>query len=198
VRVAPRGWTLVPMEELSLGPERPPRRWPWVVLACVVVVGAVFSVLDARARDREVAELLSAVEAGEAAVTYAERRVAAMVTYASPALWSSGTPSRARQDLEQVVQEAAGAGADRVRELASEVDGADVLPWHGGVAAARDSYATHLRQRAAYLGRVAEDVLVLYEGDTSVGSSRARVHEAFSDAVGAEGRERIRALLPLG
>jgi hypothetical protein len=198
VRMAPRGWTLVPMEELSLGPERPPRRWPWVVLACVIVVGAVFSVLDARARDREVAELLSAVEAGEAAVTYAERRVAAMVAYASPALWSSGTPPRARQDLEQVVQEAAGAGADRVRELAAEVGGTNVLPWHRGVETARDSYAIHLRERATYLGRVAEDMRVLFEGDTSVGSSRARVHAAFSDVVGAEGRERVEALLPRG
>jgi hypothetical protein len=186
------------MEEFSLGPTRPPRRWPWVLLAVVIVLGAGFSVLDSRARDREVAELLVAVERGETAVTYAERRVAAMVTYASPALWSSATPPRARLDLEGFVQDAAGGGAVRIRGLAAEVAGTEVLPWHRALTAARDSYAAHLRDRAAYLDRVAEDMLVLYEGDTTVGSSRARVHAAFSDAVGATGREQVRTLLPLG
>ena len=186
------------MEGLSLGPTRPPRRWPWVLLVVVLVLGAGFSVLDSRARDREVAELLSAVEVGETAVTYAERRVAAMVTYASPALWSSSTPPRARRDLEGFVQDAAGGGADRIQGLAAQVAGTEVLPWHRSLAAARDSYAAHLRDRAAYLGRVAEDMLVLYEGDTTVGSSRARVHAAVSEAAGVEGREQVQTLLPLG
>lgn len=186
------------MDELALGPSRPPRRWLWVVLAVVVALGAAFSVLDSRARDREVTELLVAVEHGEGAVTYAERRVAAMVTYASPALWSSATPPGARRDLEGFVQAAAGDGAERIRRLAADVAGTEVLPWHRSLAAARDSYAAHLRDRAAYLDRVAEDMLVLYEGDTAVGSSRERVHAAFSDAVGVQAREQVRTLLPLG
>ena len=167
-----------------------------MLLVTLLVLGGVASVGDTRARSRELDGLLAQVEQGEGAVTYADRKVAAMVTYASPALWSASTAPGTRADLERIVEEAAAEGSVRLRGLAAEVAGIRVLPWHGDVADARDRYAAYLAGRAAYLERVAADAGALFDGDPDRGAGLADVRAAVLPLVDASGRDRIDELIP--
>ncbi|HEX2361371.1 MAG TPA: hypothetical protein VHI11_04795 [Jiangellaceae bacterium] len=57
-------------EELAFGPVQR-RRWLQLVLVAVVALVAVAGLLDARQRDREIDDLLAAVEASESTMRYA-------------------------------------------------------------------------------------------------------------------------------
>ncbi len=134
-------------EVLEGGAERPRRRWPWAVLAVLVILAAGAWWLDGRARVDELAAFETRVDSGQLAVAQAEAHVSAMLAYGNPVLSRADLPPPLRVSLERVVERASSEGADALRQERAAVLATQVRPWHDDLAAAVAAYADYLEAR---------------------------------------------------
>jgi hypothetical protein len=180
-------------EELAFGPVQR-RRWPQLVLVAVVALVAVAGLLDSRQRDREIDDLLAAVEASESTMRYAEQSVAATLTYASPALLLLKTPEPVRADLVELVRDAAQEGVTAVGTARTEVTAVDVWAWHGELEQARTAYLAYLDHRTSRL----ESRRSSTESSAETQALLRAASDELRSAVGPEDAARVDQLLDGG
>jgi hypothetical protein len=114
-------------------------------------IASAGTVVDARQRAREAAELVSGIERSQAIMAYTERSVIAIVRYASPALVLSKTPQTVRRDLVELVEDEAADGAASIQIAPRNVAALRFWPWHDDLDAARTAYLDYLDHRTARL-----------------------------------------------
>jgi hypothetical protein len=181
------------VEELAFGPSRRRRR-PQLLVAALIALVAFAGWLDAQQRDREIDNLLAAVAASESTMRYAERSVAATLTYASPALLLLKTPEPVRADLVEMVRDAAREGGTAVGTTRTAVTAVDVWAWHGDLEQARMAYLAYLDHRTSRLES--------HRSSTESSAETQALLRAASDelrsAVGADDAARVDQLLDGG
>lgn len=156
-------------------------------LSVRLLLGAVLVLLlvgDGAARWLEADALLERAREGQATVAFAERRLTAIVQYASPQLTSPTVPAAVRADLQALVRrEAAGqvGGLQRRRDRASR---SPVLPWHRTHRRARTAYVAHLDARLAWLRAVSQDLSALYARQPGLEEQLQAARAALAAAVG--------------
>ena len=189
----PCGWPPTP-DQLTSGSEVAPRRWPGWLLAGLALVLLGGYTVDGRLQDRELDLLLRRIDTAQSTATYAENRVAATATYASPQLTAPGVPLRVRRSLEQLVEDEA-AGQLAAVQRAGEAVGTSVLPWHGTVRKARDRYQRYAAHRLAVLRDASRDAGALRRPHPELTAELSGVRAALT-AAGASAQQVAEVLGP--
>ena len=143
-------------EVLSYGGTRPARRGVRVTIAALAVLMVLLAGSDQWLRHREFLTLLTGVESGQSAVTYADGRVRSMVQYTYPLVISIRTSPEVREGLRRLVQDAAAERVPALRERRNAVARLSILPWHTAQRRALTAYVAYLDARVAYLEAIAD------------------------------------------
>lgn len=181
-------------ETISHGSSRAPARWRRLALALVVALGLGLVLVDDHQRGRETDALLDRVEAGQAAVTYADRRVAAMRQYLGPLLTSGGTTEPVRASMRELLFDAGEQVAERVRAERAAVAEIAILPWHHEQLEAQADYLAYLDARAAFLDVSGRRDAVRIERRTVAVRAHKEAVAALTAATGGRSAERVEAL----
>ena len=180
----------------TLGDDTPRSRRVPVALGVLLAVVLLGLGGDHLLRVRETDALLTRTAAATATARYADGRVLAVVTYASPQLFAADTPAGVRAGLVRLVQDEAGAQQPRVDAAADRVGAVRVLPWHGGLRAARAAVVAHVRARGEGLARASQDGDALFAVDPAVRASSRAAREALLAVVsGPDAPQRVDAAL---
>lgn len=139
------------------------RRWPALALVAVLLLAGVVTALDGSTRHRELDDLLAGVDVGRSSVVYADRRIAAAITYGTPVLYGSDARPGLRDDVELIVRDAADFAAPGVRQALERVEALRFRPWHGDLERARGAYAVYLRAALDRLRAVHRDYGALFQ-----------------------------------
>ena len=192
----PRSTTGTP-DLLAHGPERAPsrRRAAAVVLLLVLALAAVLT--DRWAAAREVDTLVARAQAGRSAVTYADRRVWAVLSYASPALQSPDVDPAVRASVADLVRQAAADRVAGVERTADAARGLRVLPWHRDVRQARAGLAGYLDAEAARLRAVAADLDALRAPHPALDARLVQARAAYARLAPGD-TARLTSVLPPG
>jgi hypothetical protein len=166
-----------------LGTDDPPagRRRPALpggrrLVVPLVVAAVLLVVADGAQGRRETDQLLTRVAAGEAAATYADRRLSGTVEYTSSQLSSPQVPAAVRAGLRRLVEGEAAGQVPALRRARVRLAAVRVLPWHEGQRQARAASVRLLDARTRRLQEVSRDLDRLYvrgrEPDASARAAR--------------------------
>lgn len=162
------------------------RPWfgPMVGLLTFVIVlvggGATAAVVDWGVRSAEMSDLLTQVEASEAAMTVAQEEIAGI------AAEFEQIPQPDDADREAYLSEvaaAAGRGRDAVAEAAVGVEGVAIAPWHSAISQAREDYVAHNLAWQAHLDRASSDPNELTVPQDLINSSFEEAEVSFRAAI---------------
>ena len=129
---------------------------------------------------------MRAVQAGQDAGVYADRRLAGTVQYASGSLTSSSASEAVRADLRRLVQREAAGQVPLLQAARDDVERVRLLPWHRPSRVARASAVEHLDARLAHLRSVSRDLRALYAPRPEVTASARRARTALGALVPRE------------
>ncbi len=139
------------------------------------------------AADQARASLRACVDRGQASFSYAERRIAGVVEYASPLLVAATTPAAVRTDLEALVQRTAAGALPALDERRQACRRVSSPTWRTGTRRARDAYLRYSATRR-------EAIAALGAGFDSYGTvprdlagQRAAVYLALRRELGPDG-----------
>jgi hypothetical protein len=180
-------------EQLASGRDAPARRWPLVLASTLLAVVVVVLGADRAVTRHEVSALIAAAGDGQATAAYAERRVTATLSYASPQLTSAAVSAQVRASLADLVQDTARDQLPALADARARAADVSVLPWHHRARTARAASLRYLDARIARVRATADDFGALYLPQDRLTELRAEAIDAVVDAGGAE--PRIRAAL---
>jgi hypothetical protein len=119
---------------------KPRRRWPWVVGACAVLL-VIAAAADVLVRNREADKVLSRVESAEAVMEDWRERLERVLADAPPRDQVTATDL---DEIQSALRQATSDATDDLRRARVRLVAADVLPWHGSISKARDSFLEHI------------------------------------------------------
>lgn len=183
------------LDELTSGRDPLAQRWPRRVATVLVLLGVLGYGGDRLLAQREQTGLLARAAAAQETAIYADRRVSAALTYASPQLSSPAVSPGVRRSLQRLVEDTARGQLTALRTARRRAAAERVLPWHSRLRAARRAYLTYLDARIAYLSSVARDIGSLFQSHAELPSLLALATAAFRRAFGPGSDQRIRAAL---
>ncbi len=167
-----------------LGAEgRLPRRGLRVVVIAALVAAVTGFGADRWQQHREADRLLRCVIAGQDQVGYAFRKVAATLTYSSPALTAADSRPVVRASLTEIVQKTARDAVPAVRASGALCSQGNVLRWHPAQRGARSRYLDYLGHEADRLAAVGRDLEVMSTTDAEGAVLRTRALAAVRSAV---------------
>lgn len=153
------------------------RRVLGVAVAALLAVAAAGA--DRALAHRELDGLLDRVRTGTESVTYADRRIAATVTYAGPALRSAAVAPRVRDSLAGIVAQTAAGTLPDLRDQRARAAATRVLPWHSRARRARAAWVAYLDAQLAYLAGVARDVDEIGRPHPGLGADLDAARQAY-------------------
>jgi hypothetical protein len=169
-----------------------PRR-ALLALTLLALLATAALVADDAVRGREADALVARAAAAQAAITYADRRVAATVAYTMPLLESAAQPASVRTGLARLVEQEAAGQLPPVQRQRVDLARVRVLPWHGPQRRARDRLLSYLDARIGRLQAAAQDARVLFREDPEPDRRLAAARDALAAVAG---EQRARSALP--
>lgn len=150
----------------------------WISLAVMAigVLGLLAAGADWAARTWEMNQLVSRIEASEAAMGAAQESIGA-VPLADDA---SATQEAEAKDA---LRSASAAGREAVSATGDDVAALTFLPWHTEQIAAQGAYLAHNQAWVDYLERGATDPLTLFDGDNMIEPTWVRAESAVRAAL---------------
>jgi hypothetical protein len=131
-------------------------RWVPYVAGLLTFVIAFFAVgtvsVDWLLRSSQTLEFVSSVEGSEAAMTWTQENVQAVLEGGGENPTDEQVAAAA-SELRAIAAE----GRDRIKAAGDAVAAVPVSPWHGDLLRAREAYLRHNKAWQDYLGRAAED-----------------------------------------
>jgi hypothetical protein len=153
------------------------------MIRAVLLVLLVLVVGDRLLARQEMGNLLDHVEVSESAMKdFIAARTTLVADFRSqspPANTDAANANRAR------ITSMCGKGDAQVAEAGVAIEDGSVLPWHTGIARARDRYVAHSKAWQDYLSGCASDPLKLADdaGLAKIRSTFAVAHTAFDAAI---------------
>ena len=123
------------------------------VVLVVITLGYVLAIGDLAARTVSADRLLTQVEASEAAMKAAQDEFSTTIEPYSAGSMTDADREKLRADLADL----AARSRDSIAEAGVGVGAVSVLPWHGNIAEARDTYLRHNEAWVAYLDAASQD-----------------------------------------
>lgn len=163
---------------------RAPRRWLPIILGAltfvIVLAGLGAIVADWTARNVEMRNLVTRIEASEAAMGTVQEDVTALAArYQAQLPLDDATQAQMDAELKAI----AATGRDAIATAGDGVGDVPWFVWHRDVGAAEDAYLAHNRAWVAYLTRAAEDPAEFGRQQDDINTTFADAQVAIVDAV---------------
>jgi hypothetical protein len=134
--------------------DRARRRWPFAVLAVVIVLALIGKWADHRRRTDEFDQLIARASAAQATALDAGSKVLSTRQYTMPLLVTSSSAT-VRSGLEQLIDDSAATGAANLRKDRGALARVSIWPWHESLRAAKRAALAYLDQRISDLDAIA-------------------------------------------
>ncbi len=174
--------SMVPTPTAASAGSGRPRRRPsrlLIILGAAALLVVLLVVADWYERNRELGNLLDAVETSESAMNGAIRSF----TGADSSLGSPPYTQEAVDDWEAKVLAASSKGAAAVLTTGDAIRDVRILPWHSSLKTAKARYLAHNKTWQVHLTAVANDPAELFTPHPEIGGTFTSAEAAFRKAV---------------
>ena len=157
------------------------RRWPWLVLTLVVLLGGLTALAagDWYLRNLEMDHLVTRVDASEVTMkTFLAAETDMATKYSKNPNPTDADKLAARNSM----MAAAATGAAGVQVTGIAVGDVSVLPWHRGIKKAQKRYMAHSNTWLTYLTTLSNDYGEILKKHPQISGTFAAAKTAFNDA----------------